>query len=92
MSKPNDLKFKPRKEVKGHYLMLGGLLRKARQNRASTMRDVADITGHSHSFVGKIENAERRLDVIEFIQYCKVLGVDPVITFTQVLQLTEQPA
>lgn len=41
------------------------------------MRDVADILGEPHSLVQKVENLERRLDVYEYVQYCKALGIDP---------------
>ena len=30
-----------------------------------------------HSFIYKVEQGERRLDVIEYIWYCTALGVDP---------------
>ena len=37
------------------------------------------------SFVSKFENAERRLDVLEFLRICRLLGVD-LNTITAVLQ------
>ncbi|WP_192877815.1 helix-turn-helix domain-containing protein [Haemophilus influenzae] len=30
------------------------------------------------SFIGKVETGDRRLDILEFIQYCKGLDLDPV--------------
>ncbi|ACR12385.1 putative DNA binding protein [Teredinibacter turnerae T7901] len=30
-----------------------------------------------HSFVQKVEWMERRLDVYEFVQYCRALEIDP---------------
>lgn len=41
------------------------------------MRSLAQVLGTPHSFIGKIENQERRLDVIEFLRYCDALEVDP---------------
>ncbi len=41
------------------------------------MRSLAQIIGTPHSFIGKIENQERRLDVVEFVRYCNALEVDP---------------
>ncbi len=35
------------------------------------------ITDEPHSFVGKIESAERQLDVYEHVDYCEALGVIP---------------
>lgn len=42
------------------------------------MRDLTEKLTVLHSYVGKIEQWERRLDVLEYIEYCKALGVDPV--------------
>ncbi len=41
------------------------------------MRDLSDILGESHSLVQKVECLERRLDVYEYVQYCKALDIDP---------------
>lgn len=42
------------------------------------MRALAEKLELPHSYVGKIEQRERRLDVVEFIHYCKALGVSPL--------------
>lgn len=42
-----------------------------------TMRELAEKLDAPHSFVGKTEQGERRLDVVEYVRYCKALGVDP---------------
>ena len=41
------------------------------------MRSLAQVLGTPHSFIGKIQNQELRLDVIEFMRYCDALEVDP---------------
>lgn len=53
-------------------------LKAKRQERGHTMRSLAEVLGTPHSFVGKIENQERRLDVVEFIHYCEALEIDPI--------------
>ena len=30
-----------------------------------------------HSWVGKVELGERRLDIVEYIHYCNALDIDP---------------
>ncbi|HAS22652.1 helix-turn-helix transcriptional regulator [Idiomarina loihiensis] len=52
-------------------------LKKARCDQGLTMRDLAAKLGVPHSFVGKVEQCERRLDLIEFIEYCEALDLDP---------------
>lgn len=41
------------------------------------MREVAQRLNVPHSWVEKIELADRRLDLVEYLRYCQVLGVDP---------------
>lgn len=53
-------------------------LKVKRQEKGHTMRSLAQVLGTPHSFVGKIENQERRLDVVEFIRYCQALEIEPI--------------
>jgi len=55
----------------------GTWLRQQRESRGLTMRQVADVIKEPHTFVGKIETGHRRLDLIEFVWYCKMMGFDP---------------
>jgi transcriptional regulator with XRE-family HTH domain len=41
------------------------------------MRQLAELINEPHSYIGKIEQGIRRLDVIELVWYCKHLNVDP---------------
>ncbi len=41
------------------------------------MRELGERMDVMHSFVGKIEHGERRLDLIEYIKYCAALEIDP---------------
>jgi len=52
-------------------------LKEKRELSNLTMRDLAKLLDTSHATVGKIELGERRLDVIEWIQYCEALNADP---------------
>lgn len=33
--------------------------------------------GVNYSFIEKVKTGDRRLDIIEFIQYCAAMGLDP---------------
>ena len=42
-----------------------------------SIRELAKRPEVHHSIVGKIEQGERKLDIIEYVDYCDALGVDP---------------
>ncbi len=52
-------------------------LKNKREDSSLTMRDLAAILDVHHSVVGKIETGERRLDVVEWLEYCDALNADP---------------
>lgn len=62
-------------------------LRDVRQEENFTMRALAEVLGTPHSFIGKIEQQGRRLDVGEFIHYCKAMNRDPVKVLESVMEL-----
>ena len=61
------------------YLSLLSWLKQVRIDQDVTMRDLADLIDEPHQFIGKVESGERRLDVYEYLQYCKALNVDPIV-------------
>ena len=52
-------------------------LKQARQDQNFSMRALAERMDKPHSFVQKVEQGERRLDVVEYVWYCQQLGVKP---------------
>lgn len=52
-------------------------LKQGRLDGGLTMRDLAKKLDIPFQAVGKIENGERRLDVVEYVNYCNTLGIDP---------------
>jgi transcriptional regulator with XRE-family HTH domain len=54
------------------------LLVNARKQARLTQADLASRLFRPQSFVSKYERGERRLDVVEFGQVAKALGIDPV--------------
>ena len=59
------------------YAQLRKWLRDQRNEKGITMRELGERMDVMHSFVGKIEHGERRLDLIEYIKYCAALEIDP---------------
>ena len=70
----NELKIKAKQSNEN----MGPMLKSIRTDKRFTMRALADRLGTPHSFIGKTEQLNRRLDVGEFIHYCIALEVDPV--------------
>ena len=48
-----------------------------RQEKGISIRALADLQGRHHSIIGKIEQSRRKIDIVEFVEYCKTLDVDP---------------
>ena len=55
------------------HMKLRQLLIRRRLDLELSQRALADRMGVIHSFVGKVETGDRRLDVFEFIDYCRAL-------------------
>lgn len=52
-------------------------LQDARISQKLPMRTLAERLDRPHSFVQRVENGDRRLDVVEFVEYCQALNIDP---------------
>ncbi len=59
------------------YIRLVAWLKEQREAQGLSMRDLAARLDVPHSFVGKTEQGERRLDILEYVQYCEALGLEP---------------
>jgi transcriptional regulator with XRE-family HTH domain len=52
-------------------------LASAREKAGLTQQKLAERLERHQSFVAKYEGGERRLEVIEFVQICRAIGVKP---------------
>ena len=57
----------------------------ARAHAGLTQRQLAARLKRPHSFVGRMEAGERRVDVVEFIEIARVLGANPREMFERLL-------
>jgi len=64
------------------YLRLKTVLIEARKTARLTQAELAAKLSRPQSFVSKYERGERRLDLIELLEVCDALGVQP----TQVIK------
>ena len=54
-------------------------LKKARIDAGLTVRDLGARLNVHFQAISKIESGERRLDIVEYVVYCRALEVDPQI-------------
>jgi len=59
------------------YQRFTALLREAREKSGLSQVEVAEKLNRPQSFVSKYESGERRIDVCEYIDICKTIGINP---------------
>ena len=57
------------------YINIISVLRAIRKNKNITQAEMAKLLNTTQSFVSKVENRERRLDVIELLSWIDALDV-----------------
>ncbi|CAI1923240.1 helix-turn-helix domain-containing protein [Serratia plymuthica] len=57
------------------YQLVIKILRDARIEKGITQTKLAEALGRPQSFITKVENGERKLDVVEFAVMARLLGV-----------------
>jgi len=69
---------------KERYQQLLMLLVEARKTAGLTQAQVSALLDRPQSFIAKVENGDRRLDVIEFMVLCQALGQSPENIITRI--------
>lgn len=59
------------------YLQLITALTQARKQAGLTQMQVAEMLSKPQSYIAKIEGADRKLDVMEFVELCEAIHQDP---------------
>lgn len=70
------------------YRLLLELLIEARKSKKLTQTQIAKKLGRYQSFLAKVENGERRLDVVELIALARAIGTDPVKLFAKIVEIS----
>jgi len=60
------------------YNLFRDLIISARKEAALSQVDLAKKLKRPQSFVSKYERGERRLDLVEFLEIAKAIGIDPI--------------
>lgn len=66
------------------------MLVQARKDSGLTQMQLAEQLARPQSFVSKIERGERRLDVVEFFEVARAIGIDP-FAFLRTLSDADRP-
>ena len=67
------------------HTYLRQILIQRRLDLGLSQRALAERLGVIHSFVGKVETGDRRLDVFEFIDYCRALDWNAADILTELV-------
>ena len=62
------------------------VLRRERWRSALTQAELAVRLHRPQSYVAKVETGERRLDVAEFVEYARALGLEPAGLLALILE------
>lgn len=65
------------------YQRARDVLLRARRRSGLSQRELAHALGKANSHVTRIERGQRRIDLLEFHDIARVLGVDPVGLFAE---------
>ncbi|MGP1346149.1 MAG: helix-turn-helix domain-containing protein [Phycisphaerales bacterium] len=68
------------------YRRLCDELKSLRLGKALTVRALGERLKKHHSYIWKVENAERRIDPLEFAEWCKACDTDPCKVLRKVLR------
>lgn len=74
------------------YARLREILVAARRKSGLTQVDVAAKLHRPQSFVSKVESGERRLDVVELIQFAEAVGANPSQMVEDVARVRDKKA
>lgn len=66
--------------------MLASILREAREAAGLSQSELARKLGRGQSAIWKVENAEQRLDFVEFLDWTIELGLNPSDVIRKVLR------
>ena len=75
---------------------LSVILQAARKKTGLTMREAGErllavgFSSSNHVIVNKVENNKRRVDIVEFTQFCKAYEIDPIETLATLIKAIEE--
>lgn len=74
----------PKSVFSGAHRHVVDALVAARQASGLTQAQVAERIGRDQSFISLVENAQRRVDVLEFFALCRAMDADALALLRQI--------
>jgi transcriptional regulator with XRE-family HTH domain len=68
------------------YQLLLAVLKTARKRVGVSQVELASRLGNTQTFVSKCERGERRIDVVELVEFAEALGVEPLGLLSEYLE------
>ncbi|CAQ86362.1 MULTISPECIES: helix-turn-helix domain-containing protein [Photorhabdus] len=66
------------------YQVVIKALREARIAKGVTQENLAQALDRPQSFIAKVENGERRLDIVEFVHIAHLLSLEPSVLIKRI--------
>lgn len=66
------------------------LLIAARKQAGIRQAELARRAGKTQTFVARIEAGQRRIDVVELLGLCEIIGIDPIRVINKVLKVEDE--
>jgi transcriptional regulator with XRE-family HTH domain len=79
-------------KLSAELAVLGGVLVTARERSGMKQSEVAAALNLPASYLSKIENGTRRVDVIELVHIAEAMGTDPAELVREVQRALARPA
>ena len=76
--------------ISAYRKLLDGLVR-GRRGARQTQAELARRLGKPQSYISKVESGERRLDLVEYVYWCKALSIDPADLISALGEAIELP-
>ncbi|WP_299326381.1 helix-turn-helix transcriptional regulator [Parasphingopyxis sp.] len=57
--------------------LLRKIMKRKREEAGLRQSDLAEQTNRSQAYISKFENGSLRLDVVDFLAFCRVIGCNP---------------
>lgn len=68
------------------YEALLDYIREARLRSGFRQKRISERLGKARGYLYKVESGQRRLDVVEFVQLCRAMDLDPVVALKEYLE------